>query len=417
MPGVLAIPKTLNNPLRHAVKTLLLRRTALASLACLAASATAAATLEYRIPLKGIGLSALAPQPSGPAVLSLTAGDVSFADTTVGASATQELTVTNTGGSAAGNVSATLGGSDVGVFSVSSNCPSTLNAGSSCTLTLTFTPGDVGSFSTQLYVAAKGLAAQTRAVSGNGIAPAPVSFAYSGTIETWTVPASGTYTFALRGGSGGGALSYGGAKSAAAELNCTVNLVAGTQLKVLVAGEGGSASLFGGGGGGTFVTLADNTPIAVAGGGGGAGTSWLAPMSSASLTTAGTTFSTWAAGTNGSGGQGGTYRGGGGGGLLSSGTGAGAGTSFVAGGAGGTSGYAGTGVGGFGGGAGGSSGRTIGDGKAGGGGGGYSGGGGGDNSVTHLQSTGGGGGSYCAGAVSGLQLSSVRGNGALAISR
>lgn len=391
----------------------------------------ATTTYQHRVSIKGVTVAetpvVLSPLPAGnvspvappadPAALSLSTGAVQFGSTTTGVPVSRSVLVTNTGGSATAGLTLALTGADATAYSLTTDCTGALEAGSSCAASLSFNPSTARLYAATLTVGASTLTAQAVDLQGTGVAPTPESFSYSGTIRTWTAPVSGTYTFALRGGSGGAALNYGNTKSAAAQLDCSVALTAGTQLKLLVAGEGGSAGNFGGGGGGTFVTYANNTPLAVAGGGGGAGVGWSAPISPASLTASGKTLSSNAAGTNGSGGAGMTYRGGGGGGLLTAGTGGGGAASFISGGAGGTFGYAGTGIGGFGGGGAGSSGRTIGDGQAGGGGGGYSGGGGGDNGPGPATSPGGGGGTYCAGTVSGLSLATVRGNGALTITR
>ncbi|HUD44986.1 MAG TPA: hypothetical protein VMR41_05555 [Patescibacteria group bacterium] len=229
----------------------------------------------------------------------------------------------------------------------------------------------------------------------------------SGSIQTWTVPSTGTYTidaYGAQGGSGSGAGGYG------ARIKGDFSLTGGTQLKILVGQQGVSGTHQGGGGGGTFVTNSSNSPYIIAGGGGGgynSSSSWGA-----------TTYMPGATGTSGNpgiygygsttGGAGGTSgngggcspqypgasEGAGGGGLngdgsTCSGTGGTnyGGKSFVNGGAGGTSNSAGSsaGSGGYGGGGAGEYYYYTG----GGGGGGYSGGGGGT-----YWGGGGGGGSY-----------------------
>lgn len=93
-------------------------------------------------------------------------------------------------------------------------------------------------------------------------------------IQSFTVPATGTYTVTLAGAAGGSPTSYPGGKGAV--LTTSLSLTEGTVLQILV-GQVGSATgtykdIVGGGGGGTFV-VAGSTPLAVAGGGGAGGAS------------------------------------------------------------------------------------------------------------------------------------------------
>ena len=220
----------------------------------------------------------------------------------------------------------------------------------------------------------------------------------TGTIQTWTVPVTGTYTIDAYGAQGGAGTSYTGGLGARTKGD--VYLTAGTQIKILVGQQGGSNASYnaGGGGGGTFITTNTNTPLIVAGGGGGGGGNTTPANGQSGLTT-----------NNGGTGSQGVYAGGtgGSGGGANAGTAGGAGLtgnggstsctsitsaplSFVNGGTGGAGGScgAGGGAGGFGGGSGG---EWCCQGAAGAGGG-YSGGGGTDN-----NGVAGGGGSYNSG--------------------
>ena len=101
-------------------------------------------------------------------------------------------------------------------------------------------------------------------------------------IQIWTVPVTGSYVIEASGASGANGTEdvsvspfpwkRGGL---GAKITGTFRVIQGTQLKILVGQEGGTASTFisrpGGGGGGSFVTLLDDTPLIVAGGGGGGG--------------------------------------------------------------------------------------------------------------------------------------------------
>jgi uncharacterized repeat protein (TIGR03803 family) len=233
-------------------------------------------------------------------------------------------------------------------------------------------------------------------------------FTYTGSIQTYTVPATGTYAISVSGAQGGQGRETNGGLGAA--VSGDVSLVQGTVLDVVVGGgvNGGTFDYNGAGGGGSsFVYAAGaSQPLAVAGGGGGG--SYLGsnggPGQNGTSGQAGSDpiFNVYggSAGINGFGGGGGTYpgaydngnNGGGGGGWLGNGgAGFGIGGAFGSGGDGpvlfsGGAGAGGIGNGGYGGGGGGG-------GYGGGGGGGYSGGGGGagDNA-----GGGGGGGSYLA---------------------
>jgi hypothetical protein len=108
-------------------------------------------------------------------------------------------------------------------------------------------------------------------------------------IQSFTVPATGTYTMTLAGAAGGAGGNRGGY---GAVLTTTMVLAQGTVLKILV-GQPGSATgtytdIVGGGGGGTFV-VAGSAPLAVAGGGGAGGYSG-GDGYNASTTTAQTSF-------------------------------------------------------------------------------------------------------------------------------
>jgi hypothetical protein len=232
------------------------------------------------------------------------------------------------------------------------------------------------------------------------------AFSYTGSVQTFTVPAGVTsINIDARGAQGGG--SNGGAGGLGARMTGDFAVTPGQVLNIVVPQQGnlqlgGNASNSSGGGGGAFVyTTAPNTLLVAAGGGGGK-CNWLSaaplhPGAAGSIGLNGNASSDGAAlgGVAGDGGQAGLWSGspcaGGGTGWLTNGGGPFGGLGFATwaggpgfcGGAGGGCG----GVGGFGGGGGG--GNHYG---GGGGGGGYSGGGGGTD-PTH----GGGGGSFSSG--------------------
>ncbi|MBK8555546.1 MAG: HYR domain-containing protein [Lewinellaceae bacterium] len=235
-------------------------------------------------------------------------------------------------------------------------------------------------------------------------------FNFTGTIETWTVPAGVTSiqveTWGAQGGNESWNPQFNGGKGA--YMSGEIAVTPGEVLQILVGGQGETGSV-GGGGGGTYIVRAGNVPLLVAGGGGGASSD---QDGVAAVTGINGTADGLGAGSGGANGNGGTVcglnqnDGGGGGGFITDGqdartTGNGGfgGKSFLNGGAGGLDGRAdgacfADAKGGFGGG-GGTSCNTVG----GGGGGGYSGGAGGqhfNNCVTGVvpRAGGGGGGSY-----------------------
>ena len=220
--------------------------------------------------------------------------------------------------------------------------------------------------------------------------PVTVTFNYTGSIQSWTVPTDVTsITVLAKGAQGGSGLTYTGGLGAS--MQGTFAVTPGQVLKILVGQQGFSDTSYkaSGGGGGSFVTTSANSPLIVAGGGGGGGGNSSPSNGSPGLTTTtGGSSPSFSGGTGGGGGAAGTGSSGGGG-LTGNGTSSGysgPGLSFTNGGTGGTGGNCALGVaGGFGGGSGGewcSMGAT-------GAGGGYSGGAG-------VNSTGvaGGGGSY-----------------------
>jgi len=219
-----------------------------------------------------------------------------------------------------------------------------------------------------------------------------LTFAYTGSIINWTVPAGVTkINIKALGGRGGNSINGfggGGVGGKGASIQGDFTVVPGQVLQILVAGHGEDASnnqniLNTGGGGGSFVwnSTTGNTLMLAAGGGTGLGTcnSQQAKPGLATL------------GGSGNGGLGGNFNcginngGGGGAGWLSNGAGTGAnpnmgGKSPLN---GGTAGVAGSAAGGYFGTAGGFGGGAGGGGNCGGpgGGGGYTGGNGGDNTL------------------------------------
>ena len=115
------------------------------------------------VSLSGTGLAA---PLFGVSPISLT-----FAQQPGVASAPQTVTVTNTGGAAMANVGFQISGGGAGSFQVSATtCGATLNAGSSCTAQVTFTPAATGGVAATLTVSTSTLGVSPASVTLNGAA-------------------------------------------------------------------------------------------------------------------------------------------------------------------------------------------------------------------------------------------------------
>lgn len=221
----------------------------------------------------------------------------------------------------------------------------TINCGSTTTLTVSGSSGNyawytvstggtaintTSSFTTPLLTASTTYFVE--AISGTSGGTSTLSF--TGSIQTFTVPAGVTsITIDARGAQGGtSGTNLGGL---GARMTGTFAVTPGQVLQILVGGQGGTGSQQGGGGGGTFVVASGNTPLVVAGGGGGGFFSSFSIGASTNM--AGTTGTAGMAGYNGNNsvvaGLGGTN---GSGGLTS--------TSYPTGGGSGGGGFTGNGV-------------------------------------------------------------------------
>jgi hypothetical protein len=112
-----------------------------------------------------------------------------------------------------------------------------------------------------------------------------VTVVVSGGIQSWTVPATGTYHVVAIGAQGASGDS-GFVGGHGAQVSGDFALTAGQVLKLVVgqAGSGQGSGSNGGGGGGSFIVNASNVPLLIAGGGGGTRTSVLQNGCDASVT-------------------------------------------------------------------------------------------------------------------------------------
>jgi hypothetical protein len=141
------------------------------------AAGTFSATLSFNdtapntpqsITLSGTGV--------GVPAASLSPASLAFASTIVGASsATQGITLKNTGTAALTLSGITIGGANATSFSETNNCGTSLAISASCTVTVTFKPAAGGALAASLNFADNAAASpQAVALSGTGIVPAPV---------------------------------------------------------------------------------------------------------------------------------------------------------------------------------------------------------------------------------------------------
>jgi hypothetical protein len=129
------------------------------------------------ITLQGTGTSVSAPGAS------LAPAPLSFPNTAVGTSASLNTTLTNTGNASMSITGITLAGANASAFAETSSCGSTLAAGISCAISVTFTPAAAGANSATLSVSDNVTGSpQIVMLTGTGtapqanLAPNPVAF-------------------------------------------------------------------------------------------------------------------------------------------------------------------------------------------------------------------------------------------------
>jgi hypothetical protein len=117
------------------------------------------------------------------ASINVTPGALNFGTITVGASGSLSLTVTDTGSAPLLNIASTISGSNAANFAVTAPCPAALQPGTSCTLSVSFTPTSAGADSSTLNLSSSaGSLPLTVQLTGNAIegtlaaAPAALSF-------------------------------------------------------------------------------------------------------------------------------------------------------------------------------------------------------------------------------------------------
>jgi hypothetical protein len=172
--------------------------------------------------------------PDNGSLISISPSSVGFGSVATGSSsAPQAVTVTNSGTAAAPVSSITTSGD----FSQSNTCGSSIAAGSSCTVNVTFTPTATGTRTGNLTLTISGIT-NTVALSGTGVAPGPIltanpsSLTFAGTIvgtssatQAVTVSNSGTTSATVSAITTSGDFSQTNTCSTiAVGASCTVNV-------------------------------------------------------------------------------------------------------------------------------------------------------------------------------------------------
>ncbi|HLJ33130.1 MAG TPA: N,N-dimethylformamidase beta subunit family domain-containing protein [Ktedonobacteraceae bacterium] len=184
-------------------------------------------------------------QVSPAPAVSLNPGSLSFGNQVVGTtSAPQTVTLKNSGNAPLNISNIALSGTNAGDFAQTNNCPSTLNNGASCTISVTFTPGATGTKSASVTFTDNAPdSPQNLALSGTGsvLAPAvslsPTSLSFgnqnvgtTSTAKTITLTNSGTSALTISNiglagtNSGDFAQTNNCPGTLAANANCTISI-------------------------------------------------------------------------------------------------------------------------------------------------------------------------------------------------
>jgi len=183
-------------------------------------------------------------------VASLPASVPAFAATLVNSSTSQSVTLSNTTGSAALTItSIVIGGSNAGDFSQTNNCGTSVAAGASCSITVTFKPKATGTRSGTLTVTDNtgGVSGSTQVatLTGTGTAPVvsvvPTSLTFAPQIDSTSSPPQ---TITVSNATGTAALSITGITISDANSdqpggftqtnNCGTSLAAGSSCTITV---------------------------------------------------------------------------------------------------------------------------------------------------------------------------------------
>jgi len=134
------------------------------------------------------------PSASGTPAVTLSPTSVTFASTPIGTTAAAQIvTVKNTGTAALSITNIEITGTNFGDFNGTSTCSSTLAAGATCTVSLTFEPTAAGTRTATLSVLDNaGTGTQTAAITGTGASAATLTVSVSPTSEAFAATPVGT---------------------------------------------------------------------------------------------------------------------------------------------------------------------------------------------------------------------------------
>ncbi|HZC07403.1 MAG TPA: N,N-dimethylformamidase beta subunit family domain-containing protein, partial [Ktedonobacterales bacterium] len=142
-----------------------------------------AAGSPHSVSLSGTGYT---PAPA----VSLTPSSLSFGSVTVNSSsAAQSITLKNTGTAALSISGIAIGGTNADQFSQTNACPTSLTAGASCTISVTFSPTIVQSDSASVQVTDNAVGSpHSASLSGAGVAPNTCMALFCDGFESGTLP-------------------------------------------------------------------------------------------------------------------------------------------------------------------------------------------------------------------------------------
>ena len=141
---------------------------------------------------QGVTLSGTGTAPPAP-IASLAPASLSFSAISGTSSASQTATLSNTGNAALTIGGITIGGANPGDFSETNNCGTSLAAGTSCSISVTFSPASVANFTATLAVADNAAGTpQTATLSGTGTAP---DYSVNSSTPSQTVTTGGAATY------------------------------------------------------------------------------------------------------------------------------------------------------------------------------------------------------------------------------
>ena len=170
----------------------------------------------------------------------LSASSISFGSIVKGtSSAAQSVVLTNQGANTLGGLTFTLGGANVGDFSLGTptTCGATLAAGSNCSVAVIFTPASIGAESGSLQFAYTGIGSpQTVSLAGTGVGPLAITSTatelVAGTTFQFTASAPAMWTASAGTMTAGGFFTAPNPPPSPATVTITATLIANPQIFV-----------------------------------------------------------------------------------------------------------------------------------------------------------------------------------------